>query len=141
VWREAETCGTAGTPADILAVMLGTNDCLQMREPSAGPVARKLAEMLAALTELRGGAGPRILVLAPPAVEFGGAIFGERPWIPEVRLTDAYREAAEEAGALFVDTAAWDLPMSFDRVHLSEEGHRRMAEELAACLRKIGDSI
>ena len=127
------------TEADLLAVMLGTNDCLQMRTPSAEAAAERLRVMVRLLREeepavFREAALCRLLILAPPTVEFGGAIFGERPWIPPVRLTDAYRAVAEEAGALFIDTAAWELPMSFDRVHLSEEGHRLMAERLQTAL-------
>ena len=55
----------------------------------------------------------------------------------EALVPGAGREAIEPLladAALFIDTAAWELPMSFDRVHLSEEGHRLMAERLQTAL-------
>ncbi len=136
--------------ADCLAVMLGTNDCLLMPQPSTEAVGERLRGMVRMLRELApdlfGGrdasgdgrhpaaAACQLLILAPPVVEFGGPVFGERPWISPVSLTDVYRQIAEETGALYIDTAAWELPLSYDRVHLSEAGHRRMADKLAQTL-------
>jgi lysophospholipase L1-like esterase len=51
-------------------------------------------------------------------------------------LAAAYRTVAEKAGAEFVDTARWRIPMTFDGVHFSEEGHRIFAGHMAALLEK-----
>ena len=37
-------------------------------------------------------------------------------------------------GAFFCDTAAWDIPVVFDGVHFSEDGHRRFAKQMQRVL-------
>ena len=39
-------------------------------------------------------------------------------------------DLAEKLGICFADAEGWDLPVSYDGVHLSEEGHRLFAERL-----------
>ena len=49
-------------------------------------------------------------------------------------LAPLYRELAERCGAFFCDTAAWDIPVVFDGVHFSEDGHRRFAKQMQRVL-------
>ena len=37
----------------------------------------------------------------------------------------------------FADAGAWGLPLAFDGVHLTPEGHRRLARALAPLLPEI----
>ena len=56
----------------------------------------------------------------------------EEDFIPRLaEVNDGYRGLAAEKELRFVDAAAWELPMAFDGIHLSEEGHRVLAEKLA----------
>ena len=41
---------------------------------------------------------------------------------------------AQRLGVAFGDTAGWDIPLLFDGVHFSPEGHHRFAEHLAKLL-------
>lgn len=50
------------------------------------------------------------------------------------RLRPLYRELAERCGAFFCDTAVWDIPVVFDGVHFSEDGHRRFAKQMQRVL-------
>lgn len=41
-----------------------------------------------------------------------------------------YRDLAALCGVSFCDASGWDIPVVFDGVHFSEQGHRRFAEQL-----------
>ena len=40
------------------------------------------------------------------------------------------RDLAALCGVSFCDASGWDIPVVFDGVHFSEQGHRRFAEQL-----------
>ena len=115
-FRVLESKIRALTP-DLLLVMLGTNDLLEGLE---------LPDSLHSLLQLLGTGFPdlKVVLLAPPPMR--------HMEIP----VEMFRRAAEEAGVLFCDPGLWDLPLAHDRVHLTEEGHRIFAAQLADFLGK-----
>lgn len=116
-------------PLDLLGIMLGTNDVLFMRQPSADPAAQKMEALLKKTLERLSGKGTKILLIAPPGLHLyedeDGAFAGAMK-----ELSLRYKEIAEKLGICFADAEGWDLPVSYDGVHLSEEGHRLFAERL-----------
>lgn len=115
--------------ADKILVMLGTNDLLQ------GKTSPEAAARMEAF--LRTIPREKALLIAPPPMRSG-------EWVPDQSLIDAsrelallYRELAQKMGIDFADGAAWNIPICFDGVHFTEEGHRRFAEELYQLLRCI----
>ena len=65
-------------------------------------------------------------------------------WVTEDRhltqsalLGEEYRHLARRLGVDFADAGAWDIPLLFDGVHFTPEGHRRFAQELARCLEAL----
>ena len=109
---------------DLLIVMLGTNDLLQGRSPEQA--AARLERFLSDISLDRS----KILVIAPPPVKRGA-------WVPNQQLIDDSRTFAQlchalaaQMGIRFADAGKWDIPLAYDGVHFTEQGHRAFAAEL-----------
>ena len=117
-------------PVDLLVIMLGTNDLLQGDPPEV--VARRMEAFLEHIPLERS----KILLIAPPPMQRGA-------WVPSKSLIDAstalnreYEALCARLGIGFADARTWDIPLTFDGVHFSEEGHGAFAEGLANYLTK-----
>ncbi|MCD8222899.1 MAG: GDSL-type esterase/lipase family protein [Clostridiales bacterium] len=117
-------------------VMLGTNDLLQHGWFTAENVASRMEKFLRCLKEHPAVRSDRIrlCLIAPPAMRPGAWVEEERLLTESRRLGAQYREVAGRLSTAFLDTGEWDIPMSFDGVHFSEEGHRRFAENCLSFL-------
>ena len=129
----------ADMPMDLFGVMLGTNDLLGTKKPSAAKTAREMDGFITFLLEL---GIEKILLIAPPKIELTDQSFeasyveGDRSYAQLYRgegreLTRLYRELAARRGLLFADASSWDLDFAFDAVHLSEKGNETFAAEMA----------
>lgn len=114
---------------DLLIVMLGTNDLLQGRSPEQA--AERLERFLSGISPDRS----RILLIAPPPVTLG-------EWVPSPQLIDSSRAfaqlcqaLAERMGIRFADAGKWDIPLTYDGVHFTEQGHKNFAAGLLEELR------
>ena len=112
----------AGT--DLLIVMLGINNLLQGQSPEQA--AERLERFLAAIPLDQN----KILLIAPPPASLGA-------WVPSPQLIDESRAfarlcqaLAEQLGILFADAGRWDIPLAYDGVHFTEQGHRAFAIKL-----------
>lgn len=112
--------------ADLLIVMLGTNDLLEGAK--AGEAAMRMEALLTdrALSDA--------MVLSPPPMKRGA-------WVPDDGLVEEskalarqYKELAERLGLRYADAGEWDVELAFDGVHFTEAGHVRFAAGLASCL-------
>ena len=77
----------------------------------------------------------KILLIAPPPVALGA-------WVPNQQLIDdshtfahLCQALAERMGIRFVDAEKWDIPLAYDGVHFTEQGHRAFAAGLLEELR------
>ena len=109
---------------DLLSVMLGTNDLLQGRSPEQA--AGKLERFLGSITLDQS----KLLLIAPPPVALG-------EWVPSPQLIDdsrvfagLCRALAERMGIRFADAGKWDIPLAYDGVHFTEQGHKAFAAGL-----------
>ena len=114
---------------DLLIVMLGTNDLLQGRSPVRA--VERLERFLSDIALDR----DKILLVAPPPM-----ILGE--WVPSQQLVDASetyarccRELAERMGIRFADAGTWNIPLAYDGVHFTEQGHEAFAAGLLEVLK------
>lgn len=112
---------------DLLIVMLGTNDLLQ------GATAEEAGERMRQF--LSGQNREKLLLLAPPPMTAGEWVSSDSLLRESRHLSRVYRELAGEMGIRFLDAAGWDIPMAYDGVHFTEEGHRRFAQRLSVELR------
>lgn len=108
--------------------MLGGNDLL------TGAKAPKVTGRMEAF--LSGCILPLVFLISPPTMKRGA-------WVPDDSFVEESRELARQYAALaerlglqYADAAEWNIKLAYDGVHFSEEGHRRFADELAACLTK-----
>ena len=117
---------TPNFPADtdLLIVMLGTNDLLQGRSPELA--AERLERFLSDISLNRS----KILLIAPPPVTLGA-------WVPSAQLTDdsgtfarLCRSMAEQLGIRFADARKWNISLTYDGVHFTEQGHKAFAAGL-----------
>lgn len=106
---------------DMLMIMLGTNDVV------SGASARETAERMKALLD-RVPKGIRLFIIAPPSVRKGVWVEDENIIGESALLGGLYRALAQERGIAFADGEG--LPISYDGVHLSEEGNRVLASKL-----------
>ena len=102
---------------------------LQGRSPEQA--AERLERFLAGITLDRS----RILLIAPPPVTLG-------EWVPSPQLIDdshtfakCCQTLAEQLGIRFADAGKWDIPLAYDGVHFTEQGHRAFAAGLLEELR------
>jgi len=109
---------------DLLIVMLGTNDLLQGRSPERA--VDRLEGFLSGIPLDRS----KLLLIAPPPVKRGA-------WVPDQQLIDDSRTYARlcqalagQLGIRFADAGKWDIPLAYDGVHFTEQGHRAFAAGL-----------
>lgn len=109
---------------DLLIVMLGTNDLLQGRSPEQA--AERLERFLSGISLDRG----KLLLIAPPPMALG-------EWVPSPRGIEDSRifarlcqTLAERMGIRFADAGKWDIPLAYDGVHFTEQGHKAFAAGL-----------
>ena len=115
---------TFSADTDLLIVMLGTNDLLQGRSPKQA--AERLERFLSGIYLDRS----KILLIAPPPMAMGG-------WVPSPQLIEDSRTfaqlcqaLAERLGIRFADAGKWDIPLAYDGVHFTEQGHKAFAAGL-----------
>lgn len=132
--RSRRQDGSGG--ADIFAVMLGSNDYLSMPEPDAVAVAAKMERAVLRIKEMLEGADApeEYLLIAPPAMYIPAQGGLHAIDTRDGRLSEEYKKAAGRTGCRFLDSASWDVPLSFDGVHFSEEGHAVFAEGIVRYL-------
>lgn len=113
---------------DIFLVMLGTNDLLQ------GASAREAAARMEAFLTAMLPHCAKILLVSPPPLARGAWVDADALVEESRRLAEAYRLLAEKLGIPFADTRDWKIPLSYDGVHFTEEGHRLFASHLKTLL-------
>ena len=117
---------------DLLILMLGTNDLLQGNAPQTA--ADKMESFLKGLDL----SFSRLLLIAPPSMCPG-------QWVPTQSLMEAskelnayYETLSKRLGIGFANADAWSIPLAFDGVHVTEQGHRLFAQQLADYFTKEG---
>lgn len=140
-------CISTHRPVDTLIVMLGTNDCLLELSLSDAELELGMEKVILtadmALTELQGVLPKRVLV-APAAIlpDMAGTPFDYQADETSVarsrKLGAIYGRLAQKHGWLFLDgTDAFEVSDA-DHMHLTEKGHRQLAEALFELLRTHG---
>ena len=123
---------TVDFPADtdLLIIMLGTNDLLQFWTPEAA--CEKMGRFLESLTLNR----DKILLLAPPPMTFGDWVQDQELIDDSITLAKHFKTLAARLGIRFADAGDWNIPLAYDGVHLTEEGHRAFTQGLIEYLHK-----
>ena len=114
----------AEIPADTdrFLVMLGTNDLLQLDTPEAA--AERMEVFLSSVPR------EKAILLAPPPMVWGEWVQDEELMEDSRRLAVLYRALAEKLGIRFLDAGDWNIPLSHDGVHFTQEGQHIFAQAL-----------
>lgn len=145
--------------ADMLIIMLGSNDLFMTRNATAEKIADKMRNMLVNVPELTrwksqsavdlngsgSASGKRILLVCPPAPS-DRVIFFEMIGIPVSQtaeraarimkeLPEKLATVAAAYGLEFADATKWNISCLFDGLHFSEEGHKALAKHILTIIR------
>ena len=104
--------------------MLGTNDLLQ--GASAKEATIRMETFLNPLLPH----SKQILLVAPPPMKRGAWVTTDELVSESNYLAEEYQLLAEKLNIPFVDTRNWDIDLTFDGVHFTEEGHHTFANHL-----------
>lgn len=118
-------------PADLMIILLGTNDILVNYEEAELITAGRMDSYLSHLKETFPSLP--LLLLAPMIMDRVDGFDASA----SRRLIPLYRRLSDRRGCYFADTNDFDLPLAYDNVHLTEIGHVRMAEELTEIVNTI----
>ena len=120
--------------ADVITLMLGTNDCKAAYGASAEMIGKGIEKIVG---QIRGGApDSKILLISP-------IWLGEKVWKPgydpefseksvtvSKHLAKVYRQIAEKENIAFLNAAAYAKPSVADQEHMDPESHRLLAEAI-----------
>lgn len=118
------------TPVDLLVILLGSNDLLQGNE--VADVVRRMDSFLQHIQLER----PKLLLIGPPPMQLGEWVLTQSLADASIELNRAYKALAQRLAIPFADAGAWEISMTFDGVHFTEDGHRAFAEGLYGYLNK-----
>ena len=134
---EQETAAAADSihrsKADVIIVMLGSNDLLQCPGLAAEVCGKRMERFLrAVLTQTQGNA--KILLVAPPPMEPGAWVSNPKTVEESRKLARCYETTAHRLGIAFADAGVWGVEPAYDGVHFSEKGHLAFAKGIQIAL-------
>lgn len=115
-------------PLDLLIIMLGGNDLMQGNPVDA--VVKRMEHFLAHI-ELEKS---KILLIAPPPMQRGAWVSTQNLIDDSKELSCKYKHLTSCLNIGFLDSGEWDISMTFDGVHFTEDGHNAFAEGLVNSL-------
>lgn len=135
-------CLMSHEPVDLLVIMLGTNDTKERFGSSPACIAlgmRRLALKAAATVDCWRNGRPNILIIAPQNIgrEYADTevalTMGRGCAEKSEGLAEEYKKIADSLGFHFLDAneVVSASPNQIDFMHLTEEGHRQLAEALS----------
>ena len=123
-----------GTEADILAVMLGSNDLLQ---GSTAEVCGERMERFLSAILTRAPETPNILLIAPPPMAPGAWVSDPETVEESRKLAGHFEAIAHRLGVAFADAGGWSVGLAYDGVHFSEEGHLTFSRGIQKALNAL----
>lgn len=137
-------CLVTHRPVDILAIMLGTNDCNANMGLSAEEIAAGMEKLVVTAKEVLQEEQrfvPKIVVIAPAPIDphLEGTVFADQLDETSVEKSRAivplYRAIAEKHGCAFLHADVEVSPI--DCEHLTQAGHARLAELMLDLLQTL----
>ena len=115
---------------DLILIMLGSNDQLNMSPASCENVGTRMRQFLTALCDCIPEYVHSMVLVSPPRMSHGD-------WTdPDIvkeshKFGTVYESIAGEKQLRFLNACEWELPLCYDGVHLTEEAHLHFAEKIA----------
>ena len=111
-------------PLDLLMIMLGSNDLLQGNEVEA--IVKRMEAFVGHIALEK----EKILLICPPPMQLGEWVSSKEQIDASVELSKQYQALALRLGVGFADAGKWNISLTYDGVHFTEEGHSAFAEGL-----------
>ena len=126
-------------PYDVLAVMLGTNDYLNMYQPNVVEVTGRMKHFLEAVAARDEGAQYPVhyLLIVPPMIYTAQDEFYAKYDTTSGIFSKAYKALAEHLDIHIADSTLWNLPPAFDGIHMTEDGNRIFADRMEETLTNL----
>ncbi len=120
--------------ANILLIMLGTNDLADIAGVTAEQVAQRMEQMFVMTPYLRHfrEEGRRTILVSPVPLTKPFGSYEERITRVSGELGGQYRRLARKLGIEFLDAAGFGIPLLHDGAHFSPEGHELFFREILA---------
>ena len=80
----------------------------------------------------------KILLVAPPPLSPGEWVRSQELLDASLALSEHYSIISHRLGILYADSGKWNIDLSYDGVHFTEQGHRAFAAGLLGELDLIG---
>ncbi len=132
------------TPADLLVIMLGTNDTLNFFTPSAKQTADALSEYVKSYREKFPSAA--VLLVSPILIREEALLhpvfsdlYSQKSVEEARKFGSEIKMAAEHTGAYFLNAADFAQASDIDGIHMTEEEHEKLALALFDKIREIFD--
>lgn len=138
-FRRFDEILSQAVPVDLVVIMLGTNDVLWGSRPDTKQICDRMKQFLLHAKEhpLIQKTGIPILLVAPPPTRLSHMGEVEHRYDKaSAEFGSRYRQLAQELGLLFADAGSWEIPLAYDGVHFTGEGHGIFAEELDRLIRE-----
>lgn len=141
--NEFETILEQAGEIDLLAIMLGTNDYLSYSKPDVNRVADRMRDFIRRLfkNKVYNSRKTKILLIAPPKLDFTGDRYYEKFSTPNGDLSKALKKVAEELDLYFADAGNLDLPVGKDGIHLTLSAQKPLAEEIGKVIMCIYNAV
>lgn len=75
------------------------------------------------------------MLIAPPPMQPGEWVTSQQLIDDSCMFAQCCRNLAERLGVRFADAGDWDIPLAYDGVHFTEQGHRAFAAGLLEVLK------
>ncbi|MBQ8075979.1 MAG: lipase [Oscillospiraceae bacterium] len=119
-------------PVDTIIIMLGSNDLLEGE--NLDEISEKMAGFAQFLKELVPNTD--VILVSPPTMQYG-------EWVPTQELIErsdqlgrVYSAISGRMGIRFADANDWNVTLTYDGVHFTEEGHMAFASGISKKLKK-----
>lgn len=125
----------AHAPLDLVILMLGTNDCKTVYDPTVSSISAGIDFLLGQIRDFSGDC--EVLLLSP--IELGDEVWREE-FDPEFgkesvkvarALPSAYRELSGKWDISYLSASDYAKPSAVDQEHLDAEGHRNLADAVS----------
>ena len=113
-----------------LWIMLGTNDFLENERITARDAALRMEKLLEGIAEQTEEKKISLLLISPVPVKHGAWVENQKICEETEKFAFYNRKLSEKSGTDFVDAGEWKIPLAYDGVHFTEEGHRIFAENI-----------
>lgn len=110
--------------------MLGTNDFLENERITARDAALRMEKLLEGIAEQTEEKKISLLLISPVPIKQGAWVENQKICEETEKFALYNRKLSEKFGTDFADAGEWKIPLAYDGVHFTEEGHGIFAENI-----------